>query len=52
MLQLLVNKADLHDARIVEAPDQALPEGQAGYLVRDRCQGFQGHRLPHQCRSQ
>ena len=52
MRQLLVNKADLHGARIVEATDQALPEGQAGYLVRDRCQGFQGHRLPHQCRSQ
>jgi len=33
MLQLLVNKADLHGVRIVEAPDQALPEGQARFRI-------------------
>jgi hypothetical protein len=33
MLQLLVNKADLRDVRIVEAPDQPLPGGQARFRI-------------------
>src|SRR5215510_7894809 len=33
MLQLLVNKADLGDVRIVEAPNQVLPEGQARFRI-------------------
>ena len=33
MLQLLVNKADLRDVRIVEAPDEPLPGGQARFHI-------------------